>query len=279
VHRSGAKLVLIGDAAQLPSIGAGGMFSRLAALVPHAELTSVHRTDDQRERRAWTDLRAGRTDQAMAHYQARGRLHIAPTRDEAIERAVQTWARLTRDHTVESVALLSDASNVEIDRLNARAQTFRLERGLLGAEELPIAGTRYGVRAGDRIATIEQHHPPEEPRIENGSRGTVLQLDADTEMVLVRFDGTGRETTLTGEDLAKLRLAYAQHIYRAQGATFDRALVLTGGWQTSHETSYVQASRARHGADWYVNRKELGEEGNDPERIARLAAKMRHSQT
>ncbi|MCW3033359.1 MAG: TrwC relaxase [Solirubrobacterales bacterium] len=279
VHRGGAKLVLIGDEAQLPSIGAGGMFDRLAGLVPHAELTSVHRTNDQGERRAWTDLRAGRTDRAMAHYQARGRLHIAPTRDEAIERAVQTWARLTRDHTVESVALLSDASNVEIDRLNARAQTFRIERGQLGAEELPIPGTHYGVRAGDRIATIEQHHPPEEPRVENGSRGIVLQLDADTETVLVRFDGTGRETTLTGEDLAKLRLAYAQHIYRAQGATYDRALVLTGGWQTSHETSYVEASRARHGADWYVNREELGQEGDDPERITRLAAKMRQSQT
>ena len=40
-------------------------------------------------------------------------------------------------------------------------------------------------------------------------------------------------------------LAYAQHVYRQQGATVDRSVVLTGGWQTSKETAYVQATRAR----------------------------------
>ena len=279
LERAGAKLVLIGDAAQLSSIGAGGMLTRLARIAPRAELATVHRTRDPSERRAWRDLRAGRTDRAMAHYQAQGRLHLAPTRDDAIERAVQTWDRLSRERPVESVALLSDASNVEIDRLNTRAQTLRAARGELGQEELPVPGTHYGLRARDRVAMIEQHHPRGGPRIENGSRGTILGLDPNTHSVLIRFDVTGRETTLRGEELGRLRLGYAQHIYRAQGATYDRALVLTGGWQTSQETSYVEASRARHGTDWYVNREELGEEGHDVERIARLAAKMRHSQT
>jgi hypothetical protein len=30
--------------------------------------------------------------------------------------------------------------------------------------------------------------------------------------------------------------------------------VLTGGWQTSKETAYVQATRARKGTDWYLAR-------------------------
>ena len=34
VERTGAKLVAIGDGAQLPSIGAGGMFDRLAQIAP-----------------------------------------------------------------------------------------------------------------------------------------------------------------------------------------------------------------------------------------------------
>ena len=49
----GAKLVAIGDGAQLPSIGAGGMFDRLAAIVPSAELSDVRRTLDPSEQRAW----------------------------------------------------------------------------------------------------------------------------------------------------------------------------------------------------------------------------------
>jgi len=260
-----AKLILIGDAAQLPSIGAGGMFARLRDQAPSIELSTVKRAKDPGERRAWADLRAGRSDRAMAHYRSRGRLHIAPTRDQAAERAVQTWSRLTRSHPIGRVALLSDASNVEIDRLNARAQTLRAQRGELGVQELPVPGTHYGIRVGDRVATVEQHHPAKGARVENGSRGAVTRVDLDAGYATVRFDLTAREEQFDRSELGKLRLGYAQHIYRAQGATYDRALVLTGGWQTSQETSYVQASRAREGTDWYVNREELGEEGNDPQ--------------
>ncbi len=279
IRASGSKLVLIGDAAQLPSIGAGGMLPRLADLAPSTELATVRRTAERSEQRAWRDLRAGRTDRAMAHYRSRNQLHIAPDRDQAVERAVTTWARLTRTLSVEKVALLSDASNVEIDRLNARAQTFRVERGELGADELAVPGTHYGLRASDRFTMIEQHHPASGGRVENGSRGTVVEIDADTRRLLIELDGTGRRVILEHEDLGKLRLAYAQHVYRAQGATFDRALVLTGGWQTSREATYVEASRARHGTDWYVNRDELGEEGHDVQRIARLAGRMRDSRS
>ena len=95
--------------------------------------------------------------------------------------------------------------------------------------------------------------------------------------VLIEFDATGHQRTLVGEDLERLRLGYAQHIHRAQGATVTRSLVMTGGWQTSKEPAYVEASRARHGTDWFVNRQELGTEGHDTDRIERFAASMRRS--
>jgi conjugative relaxase-like TrwC/TraI family protein len=120
VERTGAKLVLVGDGAQLPSIGAGGMFDRLAEIAPSATLSNVRRTLDRAERRAWADLRAGRSDRAMAHYQSIGRLHMSDTRDEAVEHAVKEWAKLTETHPIDEVALISDASNKEIHRLNAR---------------------------------------------------------------------------------------------------------------------------------------------------------------
>jgi ATP-dependent exoDNAse (exonuclease V) alpha subunit len=37
IERTGCKLVMVGDAAQLPSIGAGGMFDRLSRITPSAE--------------------------------------------------------------------------------------------------------------------------------------------------------------------------------------------------------------------------------------------------
>jgi conjugative relaxase-like TrwC/TraI family protein len=280
IEQTGAKLVVIGDAAQLPSIGAGGMFDQLTRIAPSAELSDVRRTLDRQEQRAWADLRAGRSDRAMAHYHSRGQLHMADTRDEAVEQAVENWATLTKTHPLNEVALISDASNQEIHRLNARAQHYRAQRGELGELEVEVPGVHYGIRQGDRIAMIEQHHEPGAERIENGSQGEVLDITPAGE-ALIEFDVTGRQRTLAGEDLGRVRLGYAQHIHRAQGATVTRTIVVTGGWQTSKEPAYVEASRARQGTSWYVNREDLGTEGHDTDRIQRLAQNMRrsHAQT
>jgi conjugative relaxase-like TrwC/TraI family protein len=228
VERAGAKLVAIGDGAQLPSISAGGMFDRLTSIAPSAALSNVRRTLDPAEQRAWADLRAGRSDRAMAHYLRRGRLHMADTRDQAVERAVQAWASLTGELPIEQVALISDASNLEIARLNARAQHYRAERGELGDIEVHVPGVHYGVRAGDRVAMIDQHRQPGAQRVENGARGEVLDITPEGD-VLIQFDATHQWRTLAGDELAKLRLGYASHIHRAQGATVQRTLVVTGG--------------------------------------------------
>jgi conjugative relaxase-like TrwC/TraI family protein len=276
VERSGGKLVVIGDARQLPAIGAGGLFEELSQTAPTARLSEVRRTDDPDERRAWADLRAGRAEQAMAHYQSRGQLHFSDTREQALEGAVKQWAGLAERDGVRQVALMSDASTAEIDRMNARAQHLRAERGELGDTEVELLDVAYGLREGDRVAFIAQHRPDGERRVENGTRGEIVGVDPDDQRVKVLTDGA-REVTVDGEDLESLRLSYAQHLYRQQGATVDRAVVVTGGWQTSQEGAYVQASRARNGTDWHVAREDLGTEGVDAERVGRLSEMMRAS--
>ena len=276
VAQSGGKLVVIGDARQLPAIGAGGLFEELSETAPTARLSEIRRTTDPDERRAWADLRAGRAEQAMAHYQARGQLHFTDTREQALEGAVKQWAGLAERDGVRQVALMSDASTAEIDRMNARAQHLRAERGELGEREVELPDVAYGLREGDRVAFIAQHRPDGERRVENGTRGEIVGVDPEEQQVNVLTDGE-REVTVGGEDLESLRLSYAQHLYRQQGATVDRAVVVTGGWQTSQEGAYVQASRARNGTDWHVAREDLGTEGVDAERVGRLAELMRAS--
>jgi ATP-dependent exoDNAse (exonuclease V) alpha subunit len=270
-----AKLVLIGDARQLPAIGPGGMFERIAEHAPVARLSEVRRTDDPQERQAWRDLRAGRPERAMAHYHSRGQLHLADTRDQALEQAVRQWASLTERLDPREVALTSDASTAEIDRLNARAQQMRRERGELGAEELPLPAVPYGLRSGDRVAFAAQHCPAGQERVENGTRAEVIALAPDEQRVTLCTGGSQRELTVQGDELTALRLGYAQHLYRAQGATVERAVVVTGGWQTSREGAYVEASRARRGTDWHLAREDLGTEGADAQRIEHLAEAMR----
>jgi len=275
MERTGAKLIAVGDGKQLPSIGPGGMFDRLTQNAPTVELETIHRTKDLGEQRAWQALRAGEPERAMAHYHSRGRVHLADTRDQAAENAVQAWAQLTEERPIREVALIADASNKEIDRLNARAQHLRAQRGELGADELPLSSVHYGLRQGDHVAFIAQHRQPGQARVENGTRGDITDIDQGA--VTLALDGSSRTVQLAGEDVESLRLAYAQHVYRQQGATVDRAVVLTGGWQTSKETAYVQATRARHGTDWHIARDQLGEERQDPDRVTRLAQRMTNS--
>ena len=92
----------------------------------------------------------------------------------------------------------------------------------------------------------------------------------------MRLDGSGREIDVAREDASGLRLGYASHVYRAQGATVDRAVVVTGGWETSRESAYVEASRARDGVEWHIARDEL-EGDHDAARVEQLSERMRAS--
>jgi ATP-dependent exoDNAse (exonuclease V) alpha subunit len=134
----------------------------------------------------------------------------------------------------------------------------------------------YGLREGDLIAFTAQHRPSGQPRVENGARGQVTHVN-EHDGLTITLDGSDRQVGLAGEDLESLRIGYAQHVYRQQGATVERSVVLTGGWQTSKETAYVEATRARQATEWFLARDELGAEGQDERRVMRLAGRMRQS--
>jgi hypothetical protein len=192
VERTGAKLIAVGDGQQLPAIGPGGMFDRIAQHTPTAELHDIYRTQDPEEQQAWQALRAGEPGRAIDHYNERGQLHFQSTRDQAGEAAVQRWHTLTQQHGLENVALIADASNQEIDRLNARAQFLRAENQELGEQELLLQTAHYGLHRGDRVALTTQHRPPNEPRVENGSRGRITHIDPQQNQATITLDGSER---------------------------------------------------------------------------------------
>ncbi len=273
-----AKLVLAGDSAQLSSIGAGGLFSEIADRAPTATLTEVYRANHGWEREAWAHLREGEAERALAAYHARDRLHLEETRGEAGERMVADWARTREEHPGERVVMITDASNHELDRLNQQAQEQRALAGQLGAERVALPDRPYGFARGDEILFASQHRVPGEQRVENGTRGQVVAVDERASSVTVRTaEPAPREVEVNTRESDGLRLAYAQHVYKAQGLTTDRALVLTGGWQTDREHAYVALSRAREQTDVYAARDDLGHQGIDSDAISRLAERMSES--
>lgn len=275
VDERGGRLVAIGDHRQLPSIGAGGMFEHAAGSVPTAELGEVRRTNDRATREAWRQLRDGDPADAMAHYYRRGALHFSDTREQAVERAANRYDEMAQQHGYERVALMSDASNVEIDTLNLRVQALRNERGELAPEavEHPDGHRLHG---HDRVVwTKPMRLGDGGPRVENGQRGTITTADPEHGALGVQLD-TGRTVQLDADQLDGLRLAYAGHITREQGATVRQGVALTGGWQTSREGVYVQASRATDGIEFHVSREDL-DHPDDEQRVRQLAARVQRS--
>jgi conjugative relaxase-like TrwC/TraI family protein len=275
--RTESKLLLVGDQAQLPSIGAGGMFAELQREVPTTELSEVHRAREAWEREAWQQLREGDSQRALAAYAARGRLYVADTRDQAAEQMVAAWAQARERDPERTTVMMTDASNLELDRINALAQRRRLDAGELGSDQAELPGRPYRLAPGDEVILTEALYPPGRQRAENGTLATVGEVRSDKEITLDTREPEPREITLDTSEFSGLRLAYAQHVYKAQGRTVDAAFVLIGGWQTDRERGYVALTRARDSTDVYLSREDLGEQGMDTGAIERLGEALAES--
>lgn len=275
--RRESKLVLVGDQAQLSPIGAGGMFKVIQDHVPTAHLTEVHRARHAWERQAWAQVREGEAQRALAGYEAHERLHITDTRTEAAERMIDAWEQARRENPEQRTVMLTDASNVELDRINALAQERRAQAGELGAHHIDLPDKPYGLAAGDEIIFTAPMRAPGQQRVENGTTATITSTAGEDQLTVETQGADPREVTLNTGEFSELRLAYAQHVYKAQGRTVDQAFVLTGGWQTDREHAYVALTRARERTDIYASREDLGEQGMDPGAIERLAENINHS--
>jgi ATP-dependent exoDNAse (exonuclease V) alpha subunit len=245
--------------------------------VPTAQVSEVRRAKQSWEREAWRQIRDGDSRRALAAYTAHGRLHISDTREEALNQMVSDWDRARQERPGERTVMLTDASNVGLDRINTRAQELRARAGDLGAHEVKLPDHPYGLAAGDEVIFTAAMYPPGQERVENGTLGTVLDASGDSRLTIRTLGAQPREVSIDTREFADMRLSYAQHVYKAQGRTVDRAFVLTGGWQTDRERGYVALTRAQERTDIYVSREDLGEQGMDAGAIERLGHAMAES--
>jgi hypothetical protein len=276
--RHESKLVLAGEAAQLSSIGPGGLFKQLQDRVPTAELTEVHRAHYEWERKAWEQIRNGEPGPALAQYQAHDRLHIHDTRAQAAEAMVDNWDETRRNLPGAHAVMITDASNKERDQINAMAQERRAHAGELGSHRVNLPNKPYGLAASDEIMFTAQYRIPGAKRVENGITGTILHTSREKDRVTIKTrEREPREVDVNTSEFSAISLAYAVHIHKSQGLTAETSGILTGGWQTDREHAYVAVSRAREQTQVYVSREDLGEQGMDPGAIERLAERIQRS--
>ncbi len=252
-------LVLVGDPAQLPEVGAGGLFTALTRHPDTVTLTDNRRQTEAWERRALADLRAGDPDAAVAAYADHGRVHTAPA-DQLADRVVDDYLHHLQTPATAATAEASGTGprrvvmlavrRTDVTRLNDTARDRLLAAGRLGPDPVTAGhgDTARDYRAGDQVmVTANDHHLG----LLNGTRATVTAVDPHRRTLTLAAEDDLQ--VVVGADWAGRHLdhGYATTCHKAQGATVDIAL-LYGTAALTREAGYVALSRGRAANHLYV---------------------------
>lgn len=250
----GAKVVLIGDWAQLSAVetgGAFGMLTRHRRDVP--ELTGVRRFAHEWEKAASLALRHGKAS-ALETYEERGRLH-----DGGIEAMLDSlYDAWQTDRAAGRSTLMIAANGEAVAELNQRTRTDLIDAGTVEADGVALRdGTRAGV--GDLVVTRrnERRLSTGASWVKNGDRWQVTHRGKDGSLTVRRL---GRGERPRGRALVlpaayvreELELGYASTVHRAQGMTVDTAHALIDPDTAARELFYVALTRGRLRNEAYV---------------------------
>ncbi|KXZ58679.1 ATP-dependent RecD-like DNA helicase [Brevibacterium ravenspurgense] len=248
---AGAKVLLVGDYAQLQSVDAGGAFALLAGDRDDApELIDIHRFSNEWEKTASLELRHGRTD-IIDTYLDHGRIHDGGE-DTMTDAAYAAWRE---DTAAGTSSVLIAETNETVTALNNRARTdLILDGALHPSREVELNdGSLAGV--GDTIITRrnDRRLRTKDTWVRNGARWHITQVRDDGSLT-VRAIGRrfGGAIVLPAAYVSEhVDLGYAVTAHRAQGITTDTAHTVVTT-TTTRENFYVAMTRGRNANHAYV---------------------------
>lgn len=238
------RLILIGDADQLPPVGPGRPFGDMVdkGAVPIVRLDTLHRSAQQ----SWIHLNAPRILVGeLPDLQRRTDFRFVEVNDSAgILPEVCRLVKGVFPHEIDAdVQVLIpqrpgvagiEAANVALqDRINPRQN---------GHPYLPR--DKHELRLGDRVIQTRNDYVL---GVFNGEIGDVVELSAGT--VLVQFDGRG-SIKYTLDQANALQLAYALTVHRAQGSEFPWVIVVchsTHSFILTRQLIYTAVTRGKQG--------------------------------
>ena len=248
---AGAKVLLVGDYAQLQSVDAGGAFSLLVGDRDDApELIDIHRFTNEWEKTASLDLRHGRTD-IIDTYTVHDRIHDGDE-DTMTDAAYAAWRQ---DSSAGLASVLIAETNETVTALNNRARADLILDGTLHpSREVELNdGSLAGV--GDTIITRrnDRRLRTKDTWVCNGARWQITQVRNDGSLT-VRAVGRrfGGAIVLPAAYVSEhVDLGYAVTAHRAQGITTDTAHTVVTA-TTTRENFYVAMTRGRNANHAYV---------------------------
>lgn len=233
--KPGCRLVLVGDADQLPSVGPGNVFSDIirSQTVPTVRLTEIFRQKgDSRIVRNAHMINRGEHPDFEANTGDFFRLRRLKG-GTAVETIVELCAR----RLPENMKIPSASIQVLSPTRKGKTGTANLNKRLQAALNPPSESKKEKLfgeavfRVGDRVIQIKNNYDTiwktkggvSGAGVYNGDIGTIAQIDPITETLTVDFED--KLATYSFEMLNELEHAWALTVHKSQGSEY-RAVVL-----------------------------------------------------
>mgnify|MGYP002385013143 CR=1 FL=1 len=232
--QAGAKVLLVGDWAQLQSVDAGGAFRMLVEARSDApELADVHRFRHAWEKQASIDLRNGRLH-ALDEYGAHDRI-FGGDADAMSDAAYSAWLR---DLAAGMSSVLVAETGEAVATLNRRARAELILSGVVDATAEASLRDESAASVGDVVITRQNDRRLRSGSdwVRNGARWKVVAVRRDGSLRVRNTDRvSARPLTLPAAYVAEnVDLGYAVTAYRAQGITTETAHAVVPGSTIEH---------------------------------------------
>lgn len=219
--REGFSMVFVGDADQLPSVGAGQVLRDVidSGAVPVARLDTVHRqAQDSGILTAASDIHHGRVPGSGERTGASDVFLLARNDPEAARRTIETVvAERLPAQGFDSMRDVQVLAPTRRGALGTEALN-RLLQARLNPDGAPMKRGDREFRVGDRVICVKNRYDVE---VFNGDVGRIEGHSSTT----IDIDFEGRRVTWERDDLGMLDLAYAITVHKSQGSEYP-AVVL-----------------------------------------------------
>lgn len=245
VSATSGRLVFVGDAAQLPSVGPGDVLRNMIASkqFPTISLTEIFRQSDTSGIViAAHDMHGGRVPVS----DGKDFVLVEATEEEAAAAVILKVAQRLYDARANFQVLSPrHAGAAGVTMLNQRL------RGVLNPGQAGLTEVRLGsetVREDDRVMVVKNDYNLD---VYNGDVGKVSRIDRKAREieVLLNNEVPARQVRFSFADASsKLRLAYAQTVHKSQGQEYDiiiAPVLGSFGLQLQRNLFYTAVTRAK----------------------------------
>lgn len=216
--KPGAKVVLVGDADQLQSVGAGDVFRELTGcgLIPVTVLGEIFR--QKKDSIIAYNAQKINHDDTDFYYGSDFSVCKCKTQEEAAAHIQSIYYEQVQQRGLEHVQILSpfrSTGEASVEHLN-EAIREAVNPSKEDEADLKVGGMYF--RAGDKVMQNKNN-----AKASNGDIGFIRSITRSekNELKIVIDFADSRVVEYGMEDMAHIELAYATTVHKAQGSEFD----------------------------------------------------------